>query len=165
MRYPNCEKAKAFKLFDQEKRPSEIFNIVKVKKHTLFNYYQQWKRERLEESQRKKLAAEHKHRLEKERKERERRQEENMLAEDMARVLRRQRQIQLENKYKEQRKLYWDLGAQMVEAANKSNGDEVQRIGELLTEAYEEFRRLTRELYPQCADEKSIEAALRQKQD
>jgi len=165
MRYPNCEKAKAFKLFDQEKRPSEIFNIVKVKKHTLFNYYQEWKRERLEESQRKKLAAEHKHRLEKERKERERRQEKNMLAEDTARLLRRQRRIQLENKYKEQRKLYWDLGAQMVEAANKSNGDEVQRIGELLTEAYEEFRRLTRELYPQCADEKSIEAALRQKQD
>src|SRR3989339_1818329 len=45
MRYPNCEKAIAFKLFEKGKRPSEIFGSVRLKKCTIFNYYQEWKKE------------------------------------------------------------------------------------------------------------------------
>jgi len=161
MRYLNCEKAQAFKFFDQGKRPSEIFKLVKVKEHTLFNYYQEWKREREEESKRKRLAAERQQRLERERREKERKEEE----EHMQNILRRQQQIQLESKYENQKKTVWKLKAQMIEASNKSNNDEVQRIGELYSTAYNEFRRLTRELYPQYADEESVAAALRQKQD
>ena len=161
MRYPNCEKAQAFKFFDQGKRPSEIFKLVKVKEHTLINYYQLWKREREEESKRKRLAAERQQRLERERREKERKEEE----EDMQNILRRQQQIQLEKKYENQKKIVWELEAQMSSATDKFNNDEVQRIGELYSNAYEEFRRLTRELYPQYADEESIAAALRQKQD
>ena len=48
MRYPNCQKTEAFKLFDQGKRPSEIYGLVEVKKHTLFYYYQLWKKEQEE---------------------------------------------------------------------------------------------------------------------
>jgi len=161
MRYPNCEKAKAFKFFDQGKRPSEIFELVKVEKHTVFNYFQQWKKEREEESKGKRLAAEHQQRLEKEREEKERKEEE----EHMQNILRRQQQIQLEKKYENQKKIVWELEAQMSSATDKFNNDEVQRIGELYSKAYDEFRRLTRELYPQYADEESIAAALRQKQD
>jgi len=161
MRYPNCEKAKAFKFFDQGKRPSEIFELVKVEKHTVFNYFQQWKKEREEESKGKRLAAEHQQRLEKEREEKERKEEE----EHMQNILRRQQQIQLEKKYENQKKIVWELEAQMSSATDKFNNDEVQRIGELYSKAYDEFRRLTSELYPQYADEESIAAALRQKQD
>ena len=57
MRYPGCQKAKAFKLFDQGKRPSEIYHLVKVKRHTLYCYYQLWKRERAEESERKRCST------------------------------------------------------------------------------------------------------------
>ena len=165
MRYPGCQKAKAFKLFDQGKRPSEIYNLVKVRKHTLYCYYQLWKREREEESERKRLAEERQRRLEEERRERERKQEEEMWTEGMADSLRAQQRIQLEKKYENQRKLFWELGAQMSSAADKSNEDEIQRIGKLYTEAYLEFRRLTKELYPQYADEKSIGMALRPKQE
>ena len=165
MRYPNCEKAKAFNLFDQGKRPSEIFKLVKVKKHTLFNYYQLWKREREEESKRKRLAAERQQRLERERREKERKEEEEMWTESMANAVRAQQRIQLEKKYENQKKIVWELEAQMSSAADKFNEDEVQRIGELYSKAYDEFRRLTRELYPQYADEESITAALRYKQD
>lgn len=165
MMYPGCQKAKAFKLFDQGKRPSEIYNLVKVRKHTLYCYYQLWKREREEESKRKKLAEERQQRLEKERKERERKQEEEMLQEGMADVLRAQQRIQLETKYKNQRKRVLELEAQMSRAADKPNNvNEVLRIGTIYTQAYDEFRELTRKLYPQYADEKSIEMALRPKQ-
>ena len=157
MRYPGCQKAKAFKLFDQGKRPSEIYNLVKVKNHTLYNYYQLWKKEREEESKRKRLAEERQQRLEEERKERERKQEEEMLQEDMPRILQAQRRIQLETEYRNQRKRVLELGAQMSEAADVN---EVQRIGKLYTQAYEKFIELTRKLYPQQADEKSIEMAL-----
>jgi len=161
MRYPNCEKAKAFKFFDQKKRPSEIFKLVKVKKHTVFNYYQLWKRGREEESKRKRLAAERQQRLESERREKERKEEE----EDMQNILRRQQQIQLVTNYENQKKIVWELGAQMSSAADKFNDGEVQRIGKLYSKAYDEFRRLTRKLYPQYADEKSIGATLWRKQD
>ncbi len=103
MRYPGCQKAKAFKLFDQGRRPSEIYNLVKVKKHTLYNYHQLWKKEREEESKRKRLAEERQQRLEEERKERERKQEEEMLQEDVPRILQAQRRIQLETEYRNQR--------------------------------------------------------------
>jgi len=58
MKYPGCQKAKAFKLFDQGKRPSKSNNQVKVIRHTLYNYYQLWKREQEEESERKKIGRE-----------------------------------------------------------------------------------------------------------
>jgi len=44
---PNCQKAIAFRLFDEGKRPAEIYHLVGVKKHTLFYYYQLWKKEHL----------------------------------------------------------------------------------------------------------------------
>jgi hypothetical protein len=138
---------------------------VRVKKHTLFNYYQEWKREREGENERKRLAAEHQQRMEAERKEMGRKQEEETLAEGMADALRRQQQIQLEKNYENQKKIVWELEAQLSIAADKFNDGEVQRIGELYSKAYDEFRLLTRELYPQYADEKSIGAALRHKQD
>ena len=166
MRYQNCEKAKAFKLFDQGKRPSEIFELVKVKAHTLYNYYQEWKREREEESKRKRLAAEHQQRLDAERKEREHKQEEEMLAEGMADAIHRQQQIQLEKKYENQRKMVQELAAQMSRAANMpDNVGAVQKIGRIYSQEYEKFRAITRKLYPQQADEESIAMSLRQKND
>jgi hypothetical protein len=166
MRYPGCQKAKAFKLFDQGKRPSEIYNLVKVRKHTLYWYHQQWKREREEESERKRLAEERQRRLDEERKERERKREEEMWKEGVADSLRAQRRIQLETEYKNQRKRVLELKAQMSKAADKPNNvDEVQRIGRIYSQEYEKFRELTRKLYPQYADEKSIEMALRPKQE
>jgi len=166
MRYPNCEKAKAFNLFDQRKRPSEIFKLVKVKEHTLFNYYQLWKREQEEENKRKRLAAEHQQRLEKERKERERKQEEEMWTEGMADAIRRQQQTQLENKYKNQKKIVRELKAQMARAASIPNNDKgIQRVGEVYSQEFEKLRELTRILYSQQADEKSINIALWQKKD
>jgi len=166
MRYPGCQKAKAFKLFDQGKRPSEIYHLVKVRKHTLYNYHQLWKRERAEESERKRLAEERQQRLDEERKERERNQEEKMLQEDMPRILQAQRRIQLEIEYKKQRERVLELGAHMSRAADKPNNvNEVQRIGRVYTQAYEKFIELTRKLYPQYADEKSIDMALYPKQE
>ena len=162
MRYPGCQKAKAFKLFDQGRRPSEIYNLVKVKKHTLYNYHQLWKKEREEESKRKRLAEERQQRLEEERKERERKQEEEMLQEGMADSLRAQWRIQLETEYRNQRKRVLELGAQMSEAADVN---EVQRIGSIYSQEYEKFRELTRKLYPRQADEKSIDMALHPKQE
>jgi hypothetical protein len=162
MRYPGCQKAKAFKLFDQGKRPSEIYNLVKVRKHTLYCYYQLWKREREEESERKRLAEERQQRLEEEREERERKQEEEMWKEGMADSLRAQRRIQLATEYKNQRKRVLELGAQMSRATNVN---EVQRIGIIYSQEYEKFRELTRKLYPRQADEKSIDMALHPKQE
>lgn len=165
MRYPGCQKAKAFKLFDQGKRPSEIYNLVKVRKHTLYCYYQLWKGEREEESERKRLAEEYRQRLEEERKERERKQEEERFREVMAHALRAQQRIQLEIKYKNQMKRVLELEAQMSRAADKPNDvDEVQRIGSIYSQEYDKFRELTRKLYPQYADEKSIEMVLHPKQ-
>lgn len=43
---PNCQKAIAFRLFDEGKRPAEIYHLVSVKKHTLFYYFQLWKKEK-----------------------------------------------------------------------------------------------------------------------
>lgn len=40
------EKEKAFALFDVGFRPSEIYDEVAVKKHTLYWYYQLWKKAR-----------------------------------------------------------------------------------------------------------------------
>ena len=166
MRYPGCQKAKAFKLFDQGKRPSEVYNLVKVRKHTLYCYYQLWKREREEESERKRLAEEYRQRLEEERKERERKQEEERFREGMAHALRAQQRIQLETKYKNQKKRVLELEAQMSQAADKPNNvDEVQRIGSIYSQEYDKFRELTRKLYPQYADEKSIDMALHPKQE
>lgn len=166
MRYPGCQKAKAFKLFDQGKRPSEIYHLVKVTKHTLYDYHRLWKRERAEESERKRLAEERQERLEEERKERERNEEEEMWKEGMDNSLRAQRGIQLETEYKNQRKRVLELEGQMSRAADKPNNvNEVQRIGRLYTQAYEKFIELTRQLYPQQADEKSIEMVLRPKQE
>ena len=166
MRYPGCQKAKAFKLFDQGKRPSEIYNLVKVRKHTLYCYYQLWRREREEESERKRLAEERQRRLEEERKERERKQEEERFREGMAHALRAQQRIQLETKYKNQKKRVLELKAQMSQAADKPNNvDEVRRIGSIYSQEYDKFRELTRKLYPQYADEKSIDMALHPKQE
>jgi len=166
MRYPGCQKAKAFKLFDQGKRPSEIYNLVKVRKHTLYCYYQLWKSEREEESERKRLAEERQRRLEEERKERERKQEEERFREGMAHALRAQQRIQLETKYDNQKKRVLELEAQMSQAADKPNNiDEVGRIGSIYSQEYDKFRELTRKLYPQYADEKSIDMALHPKQE
>ena len=166
MRYLGCQKAKAFKLFDQGKRPSEIYNLVKVRKHTLYCYYQLWKREREEEIERKRLAEEYRQRLEEERKERERKQEEERFREGMAHALRAQQRIQLETKYKNQKKRVLELEAQMSQAADKPNNvDEVRRIGSIYSQEYDKFRELTRKLYPQYADEKSIDMALHPKQE
>jgi len=166
MRYPGCQKAKAFKLFDQGKRPSEIYNLVKVRKHTLYCYYQLWKREREEESERKRLAEERRRRLEEERKERERKQEEEMWQESMADSLRAQQRIQLEKKYENQKKRVLELEAHMSQVADKPNNvNEVQRIGSIYSQEYEKFRELTRKLYPRQADEKSIDMVLHPKQE
>jgi len=166
MRYPGCQKAKAFKLFDQGKRPSEIYNLVKVRKHTLYCYYQLWKSEREEESERKRLAEERQRRLEEERKERERKQEEERFREGMAHALRAQQRIQLETKYDNQKKRVLELEAQMSQAADKPNNvDEVRRIGSIYSQEYDKFRELTRKLYPQYADEKLIDMALHPKQE
>ena len=162
MRYPGCQKAKAFRLFDQGKRPSEIYNLVKVRKHTLYCYYQLWKREREEESERKRLAEEHQQRLNEERKERESKQEEEMLREGMADSLRAQQRIHLETKYRNQRVRVLELEAQMSRAADLN---EIQRIGKLYSQAYDEFRELTRKLYPRLPGEKSIEMVLYSKHE
>jgi len=118
--------------------------------------------EREEESKRKRLAAEHQQRLEKEREERERKEEE----EHMQGIIRRQQQIQLENKYENQRKIVLELEAQMSRAANiPDNADAIQRIGDIYSQECNKFRKLTRKLYPHHADEESIWAALRHKKD
>ena len=161
-RYPNCEKTKAFNLFNQGKRPSEIFKLVKVKKHTVFNYYQMWKRGWEEEGKRKRLAAEHQQRLDAERRERERKE----IEEDMQRILRRQEQIQLESKYKYQKKIVRELKTQMAKVASIPNNDNgIQRVSEVYSQEFEKLRELTRKLYPQQADEKSINIALWHQQD
>ena len=162
MRYPGCQKAKSFKLFDQGKRPSEIYNLVKVRKHTLYCYFQQWKREREEEREKKRLTEERQRRLDEERKERKRKQEEEMQKKNMADSLRAQERIQLVIKYKNQRKRVLELEAQM----SRSNAfDEVWRVGIIYSQEYEKFRELTRKLYPGQADEKSIEKALYSQQE
>jgi hypothetical protein len=161
MRYPGCEKAKAFKLFDQGKRPSEIYHLVKVAKHTLYSYYQLWKREQEEESKKKRQAAERQQRLEEERREREHKQEEEMWKEGMAEALRAQRQIPLGKEYRKQKEIVLQLEAQLSMAADMPNNvDGVQRIGEVYSQEYEKFIELTRKLYPQYADEESIQKAL-----
>ena len=85
-----------------------------------------------------------------------------MWKEGMADSLRAQRRIQLETEYRNQRKRVLELGAQMSEAADVN---EIQRIGKLYTQAYEKFIELTRKLYLQQADEKSIEMALHPEQE
>lgn len=166
MRYPGCQKAKAFNLFAQGKKPSEIYHLVKVKKHTLYDYYQQWKRERQEESERKRLAEELQQRLEEKHKEKERKQEKEMAQRGIAHALQAQQRIQLEKEYENQRKRVLELEAQMSGAADKENNiSEVQRIGRVYTQAYEKFLELTRKLYPKHADEKSINMALHPEQE
>ena len=153
MRYPGCQKAKAFKLFNQGKRPSEIYNQVKVIRHTLYNYYQLWKREREEESERKRLADQ-----------RQRKLEEEMRKQSMAHNIRAQQRIQLEIEYKNQMKRVLEVGVQMSRAADKPNNiSEIERIGSIYSQEYKKFRELTRKLYPLQADEKSIEMALHPK--
>lgn len=146
MRYLNCQKAKAFKLFDDGKRPSEIYDLVKVKKHTLFYYYQLWKREREEKEKERKrirLARERQERLERHR---------------------IQQRYNLEREYDYQKKRVRELEWQMARAADKPNNvDEVIKIGEVYSQAYDQFRELTRQLYPRYADEKSIEMVLHPK--
>jgi transposase len=161
MRYPGCQKAKAFKLFDKGKRPSEIYTKVKVTKHTLYFYYQQWKKE----YERKKLAVERQRRLEEEREEREREQEQAEFQKDMMASIDVQQRIRMREKYLEQMKRVLELKTQMERAANTpGNMDEVQRIGEHYTQAYDEFRRLTKTLYLDQADEDSINLVLHPKQ-
>ena len=157
MKYPGCQKAKAFKLFDQGKRPSEIYNQVKVIRHTLYNYYQLWKREREEESERKRLVEERQQRVEAERKRKERRHKEEMRKKIRADNLQAQQRIQLQTEYINQRKKVLELERQMSIAAEV---DEIQRIGIIYTQEYEKFIELTKKLYPRQADEKSIEMAL-----
>jgi len=157
MKYLGCLKAKAFKLFDQGKRPSEIYNQVKVIRHTLYNYYQLWKREREEESERKRLVEERQQRVEAERKRKERRHKEEMRKKIRADNLQAQQRIQLQTEYINQRKKVLELERQMSIAAEV---DEIQRIGIIYTQEYEKFIELTKKLYPRQADEKSIEMAL-----
>jgi hypothetical protein len=157
MKYLGCQKAKAFKLFDQGKRPSEIYNQVKVIRHTLYNYYQLWKREREEESERKRLVEERQQRVEAERKRKERRHKEEMRKKIRADNLQAQQRIQLQTEYINQRKKVLELERQMSIAAEV---DEIQRIGIIYTQEYEKFIELTKKLYPRQADEKSIEMAL-----
>ncbi len=45
--YVNSQKTKAFKLFNEGKRPAEIFNELPLKKTTIFRYFQDWKRKHL----------------------------------------------------------------------------------------------------------------------
>jgi len=143
-----------------------IYYLVKVRKHTLYCYHQLWKREREEESERKRLADERQRRQEEEYRERERKHEEEIMREGRARALRAQQRIQLETKYKNQRKRVLELEAQMSRAADKPNNmDEIDRIGGIYSQEYEKFRELTRELYPRYADEESIEMALHPKQE
>jgi len=79
----------------------------------------------------------------------------------MADSLRGQQRIQLGKRYENQKKRVLELEAQMSQAADKPNNvDEVQRIGSIYSQEYDKFRELTRKLYPQYADEKSIEMAL-----
>ena len=161
MRYPNCAKIEAFKLFDQGKRPSEIYDLVTVKKHTLFAYYQQWKKECEEqekENKRTRLASERQEALKRQRMQRKREAQER---ESMLLSLRVQQRIQMGTAYNNQKKRVLELEAQMSRAADKPNNlDEIQRIGELYSQAYDRFRKLTRQLYPRYADEKSIEMVL-----
>ena len=117
MKYLGCQKAKAFKLFDQGKRPSEIYNQVKVIRHTLYNYYQLWKREQEEESERKRLAEKRQQRLEAERKRKERRHKEEMRKKIRADNLQAQQRIQLQTEYINQRKKVLELERQMSIAA------------------------------------------------
>ena len=41
-----AKKTRAFELFDQGKRPSDIYDQVDVEKRTLYAYYQEWKKVR-----------------------------------------------------------------------------------------------------------------------
>jgi hypothetical protein len=160
MRYPNCQKIQAFKLFDQGKRPAEIYDLVKVKKHTLFNYYQLWKKEQQKqqkENNRRIMAARRQERVawRKEEKIRKVREQESV---------RIQERIRLEAEYKNQKKRILELELQMSRAADKpDNNEEIMRIGEVHGQAYDRFKDLTRQLYPQQADDKSIEMALHPK--
>jgi len=168
MRYPNCQKAKAFELFDQGKRPSEIYDLVEVKKHTLFYYHQEWKRERQEqenENERRRLAKESQQRLEIKRRQMERVKQEEMWHQNMMDVLRAQKRIRMEPEHENQKKRVLELEAQMSRAADKPNNvDEVQRIGRLYSQAYDQFRELTRKVYPRYADDESVEMVLHPKQ-
>jgi hypothetical protein len=164
MKYAGCQKVKAFKLFDEGKRPSEIYSLVKVTKHTLYNYHQLWKREREEESKRKKLAQAHQRSLKEERIKKKLKQEEEARKKNKADSIRAQRRIQLIIEYNTQRKRVQELNEQMSKASHiPENMDDVLKIGEIFSQEYDKFRELTRKLYPLHADEKSIEIALQRK--
>ena len=45
--YPNCQKIKAFRLFNEGKRPAELFNELQLKRSTIFRYFQLWKKEKV----------------------------------------------------------------------------------------------------------------------
>lgn len=157
MRYPNCEKIKAFRLFEQGKRPSEIYALVKVTKHTLYCYYQEWKKEKEKESEGKRLAAERQQRLERERKERERKEEEEFWKVSP--------EIALKEQYQEEKRIVLQLEAAMARAYQLPNNEKMaQKVGEIYSQEYEKFRELTRKLYSEHADEDSIWMALHPKQ-
>lgn len=45
--YVNCHKTKAFKLFNEGKRPAGILHELPLKKQTFFRYFQEWKKKHL----------------------------------------------------------------------------------------------------------------------
>jgi hypothetical protein len=42
--YFNCQKRKAFALFEEGMRPAEASNMLSLKKRTVYRYFQYWKR-------------------------------------------------------------------------------------------------------------------------
>lgn len=44
--YINCQKIKAFALFEDGTRPAEVFNELSLKKQSVYRYFQEWKRKK-----------------------------------------------------------------------------------------------------------------------
>ncbi len=135
MRYFNCKKKNIFEFFDQGMIPSKIYDKAKVKKHTLFNYYQQWKREQeklVEEANRKRLAKE---------------EEEKLRNEKL------QKELQLQGRYRLAKKELWGIALSSRWAKDEAESDKIQRD---FQEALSKLCHISLQLYPDCTDISSV---------
>ena len=157
MRYPGCWKAKAFTLFDKGMKPSQIYGRIKVEKHTLYCYYQLWKKEHAEESHKKVIGEESQWKLNAERRSGNGQQKLGNRRKPVIESRRDHERSRLEAEYEKQKELVLALEAQMETVPNI---DSKQRIGVAYSREYDKFRELTTQLFPGQADDESIEMAL-----
>ncbi len=147
-----ANKTRAFELFDQGNRPSDIYDQVPVTKRTLYAYYQEWKKVRAKERE-----EEEKQRRQEEvnamlaREEVEKQRKRAAIAKGLQEKLEkeRQRRHNLELHFQGLQFKIRDLEWELWKASSKPNNrDEVQRIGTLYSQAYQRFIWVVPQLYP-----------------